>query len=928
MPADARRRARRRGRRTGGSSRSARSWRHRARGDRRARAARPARRRRRPRALQRARPRRVGGLRHRHRARWRPAATTCAIDMPLNALPPTIDGAAFDAKVARPRGRRAIDFALWGGLVPGDLDRLDELAARGVVGFKAFMSASGVDEFPAADDLTLLRGHGARRRARPARRRARRERRRSRGGLARRAVAEGRHRRCATTSPRGRSSPSSRRSRRAIALRRARRAARCTSSTSRAAAASRSSPRPRPRRRRHVRDLPALPRAHDEDVERLGAVAKCAPPLRPAAEREALWRRSGRGRRHRRLRPLAVARGAQAGRRLFAVWGGISGAQTLPALLSTPGVAPGAPRGRLLAARAGAALRPGAGQGCARAGPTPTWRSSTRPHWTLRARRPARPPPAQPVRGPPAPRPRRAHDPARADGRARDGRVVGEPCGTRGAPLLGLRAVSALHEAIAELARFNDDPEAGGITREVYTPTYARAVEWVAGWMREAGLEMRLDAVGNLFGRWAGGEPDARGRAHRLAHRHHAERRRLRRRARRARRDRGDAALRAAGVAPRRAIEVVAWAGEEPRFGTGCVGSRARGRRAGARRPRPARRPRRHEHGRTRCARRASSPTAWPTRASIPRRCTRSSSCTSSRASSSRPRRADRRRHRDRRAARLPPDPARRRHPRGRDADGPAPRRAGRRGRGDGALERRRARRPAARRSAPSACCARARARSTSCPARSSSTSTCATATRPPASKVVDGDRAAAREIAQRRGLEVEVTPIVRGRAGRPARRVVGGRGGVRRARARRAPDDQRRLPRRDDHGPPRARRDDLRPSAGGVSHHPDEYTAPEDLDRGVRCSPATLARPAGLAAAPGRALRRSAWRLVHTATLTVYAVATSRGRAWSRGRAYLGDRGTRGSPATAARPAEGHGRPPVAASSPSPRDRARQGSG
>ena len=32
-------------------------------------------------------------------------------------------------------------------------------------------------------------------------------------------------------------------------------------------------------------------------------------------------------------------------------------------------------------------------------------------------------------------------------------------------------------------------------------------------------------------------------------------------------------------------------------------------------------------------------------------------------------------------------------------------------------------------------------------------------------------------------------------------------------------------------------------PSAGGVSHHPDEYTAPEDLDRGVRVLAGTLAR-------------------------------------------------------------------------------------
>ena len=32
-------------------------------------------------------------------------------------------------------------------------------------------------------------------------------------------------------------------------------------------------------------------------------------------------------------------------------------------------------------------------------------------------------------------------------------------------------------------------------------------------------------------------------------------------------------------------------------------------------------------------------------------------------------------------------------------------------------------------------------------------------------------------------------------------------------------------------------------PSAGGVSHHPDEYTAPEELDRGVAVLARTLAR-------------------------------------------------------------------------------------
>jgi ureidoglycolate amidohydrolase len=135
--------------------------------------------------------------------------------------------------------------------------------------------------------------------------------------------------------------------------------------------------------------------------------------------------------------------------------------------------------------------------------------------------------------------------------------------------------VTALHDAIDELARFNDDPAAGGITREVYTPTYATALDWVAERMRAAGLQTRLDAVGNLFGRWPGGDPDAP----RVLTGSHVDTT--------LNAGRYDGvlgvlgaieavhALRAAGVRPRRGIELVAWAGEEPRFGTGCVGSRA-----------------------------------------------------------------------------------------------------------------------------------------------------------------------------------------------------------------------------------------------------------------------------------------------------------------------------------------------------------------
>ncbi|MGA8722432.1 MAG: amidohydrolase family protein, partial [Solirubrobacteraceae bacterium] len=83
---------------------------------------------------------------------------TTAIDMPLNAHPPTVTGAAFDEKRRCLERSALVDVALWGGLVPGGVEAMDELAARGVVGFKAFMCSSGIDDFPGVDDLTLYEG--------------------------------------------------------------------------------------------------------------------------------------------------------------------------------------------------------------------------------------------------------------------------------------------------------------------------------------------------------------------------------------------------------------------------------------------------------------------------------------------------------------------------------------------------------------------------------------------------------------------------------------------------------------------------------------------------------------------------------------------------------------------------------------------------
>jgi len=83
---------------------------------------------------------------------------TLYFDMPLNAHPPTLDAESFRLKQAAAEQKSLVDFAFWGGLVPGNLDRLGELADCGVIGFKAFMADSGIDDFPRVDDRALREG--------------------------------------------------------------------------------------------------------------------------------------------------------------------------------------------------------------------------------------------------------------------------------------------------------------------------------------------------------------------------------------------------------------------------------------------------------------------------------------------------------------------------------------------------------------------------------------------------------------------------------------------------------------------------------------------------------------------------------------------------------------------------------------------------
>lgn len=279
--------------------------------------------------------------------------TTTAIDMPLNASPPTTDGAALDAKVTAARGRLHVDVALWGGLVPGNAEALDELAARGVVGFKAFMSDSGIDDFAAVDDATLEAGMArAAALGLPVAVHAEDDALTAR--LAAQARAAGR-----LTMRDYRASRPVRAEldaiERAIALAEATGCALHVVHVSSGAgvglvAAARA---------RGV-DVTCETCPHylvldEDDADALGALAKCAPPIRPAAEVQALWQRLAAGdvdlvATDHSPAPASMKGGDDA----FAVWGGISGAQTLLALLLDGGLRRGLPLARLVRLLCGA----------------------------------------------------------------------------------------------------------------------------------------------------------------------------------------------------------------------------------------------------------------------------------------------------------------------------------------------------------------------------------------------------------------------------------------------------------------------------------------------------------------------------------------------------------------------------------------------
>src|ERR1700736_3062309 len=131
-----------------------------------------------------------------------------------------------------------------------------------------------------------------------------------------------------------------------------------------------------------------------------------------------------------------------------------------------------------------------------------------------------------------------------------------------------------LMSEIEELALISA-AEAPAVTRIVFTPTDLRARAWFLNRCKQASLAIRQDAIGNIFARWKGRDPNAAA----VATGSHID----------AIPNAGKydgvvgvlggleaiRALQQSGFNPKRSIDLILFTSEEPtRFGIGCLGSR------------------------------------------------------------------------------------------------------------------------------------------------------------------------------------------------------------------------------------------------------------------------------------------------------------------------------------------------------------------
>ncbi|TFE29388.1 allantoinase [Cohnella luojiensis] len=267
---------------------------------------------------------------------------TTYIDMPLNGLPPTVTVDAVRQKLDTVKVVGShVDYALWGGLVPSNLDDLEDLANAGVIGFKAFMSSpgdTGEGCFKEVDDIALYEGMKIIARKNKV--------------LAVHAESEeiivalsekyeGRKVRTARDFLDSRPLAAE-----LDAVRRVLLFAERTECPLHLVHIS--SPQAVDiiwEAKQNGVDVTVETCPHylmftDEDVERIGPLAKCAPPIRSSREREGLWARIAEGKidfiaSDHSPCPPSMKQGSEDD--YFAIWGGISGAQSMLELMFDEG---------------------------------------------------------------------------------------------------------------------------------------------------------------------------------------------------------------------------------------------------------------------------------------------------------------------------------------------------------------------------------------------------------------------------------------------------------------------------------------------------------------------------------------------------------------------------------------------------------------
>jgi allantoinase len=80
---------------------------------------------------------------------------TTLVDMPLNSSPVTTTVPALKQKLTAAEGQLWVDCGFYGGVVPDNAGQLEPLCAAAVLGLKAFLCHSGIDEFPNVTEKQL-----------------------------------------------------------------------------------------------------------------------------------------------------------------------------------------------------------------------------------------------------------------------------------------------------------------------------------------------------------------------------------------------------------------------------------------------------------------------------------------------------------------------------------------------------------------------------------------------------------------------------------------------------------------------------------------------------------------------------------------------------------------------------------------------------